>query len=175
MAIATKEHWFERSFAFDTPLARWPCILDRLRGAPARAEEKTRGVSSSRLTHRFGNTWSAQENIGHLADLEALWSARLDDFLAGAPMLRPADLDNKATWNAGHNNHPIAPVLDGFRAARAGFLSRLEGLDPAELELASLHPRLKQPMRIIDHAFFVAEHDDYHLARIHELLAMKLS
>jgi hypothetical protein len=35
---------------------------------------------------------------------------------------------------------------------------------------SSLHPRLQQPMRLIDHALFVAEHDDHHLARITELL-----
>jgi predicted short-subunit dehydrogenase-like oxidoreductase (DUF2520 family) len=28
----------------------------------------------------------------------------------------------------------------------------------------SLHPRLKRPMRLIDLCFFVAEHDDHHLA-----------
>ena len=34
-----------------------------------------------------------------------------------------------------------------------------------------LHPRLKQPMRLVDHLFFAAEHDDHHLAVIWELLA----
>jgi hypothetical protein len=29
-----------------------------------------------------------------------------------------------------------------------------------------LHPRLKMPMRLVDHLFFVAEHDDHHLAII---------
>jgi hypothetical protein len=33
-----------------------------------------------------------------------------------------------------------------------------------------MHPRLKQPMRLVDHLFFVAEHDDHHLALIRELL-----
>jgi hypothetical protein len=27
-----------------------------------------------------------------------------------------------------------------------------------------LRPRLKTPMRLVDHLFFVAEHDDHHLA-----------
>jgi hypothetical protein len=30
----------------------------------------------------------------------------------------------------------------------------------------SLHPRLQQPMRMIDHAYFVAEHDDHPIERI---------
>jgi hypothetical protein len=33
-----------------------------------------------------------------------------------------------------------------------------------------LHPRLKTPMRLVDHLFFVAEHDDHHLAKIWELV-----
>jgi hypothetical protein len=31
------------------------------------------------------------------------------------------------------------------------------------------HPRLGTPMRLIDLAYFVAEHDDHHLARLREL------
>jgi hypothetical protein len=30
---------------------------------------------------------------------------------------------------------------------------------------------MKTPMNVVDLAFFVAEHDDYHLAKISELLA----
>jgi len=33
-----------------------------------------------------------------------------------------------------------------------------------------VHPRLKQPMRLVDHLFFVAEHDDHHMARIWEMI-----
>jgi hypothetical protein len=33
-----------------------------------------------------------------------------------------------------------------------------------------LHPRLKQPMRLVDHLYFVAEHDDHHLATIREMM-----
>jgi hypothetical protein len=32
-----------------------------------------------------------------------------------------------------------------------------------------VHPRLRQPMRFVDHLYFVAEHDDHHLATISEL------
>jgi hypothetical protein len=32
-----------------------------------------------------------------------------------------------------------------------------------------LRPRLQQPMRLVDRLYFVAEHDDHHLARIWEL------
>jgi hypothetical protein len=35
-----------------------------------------------------------------------------------------------------------------------------------------VHPRLQQPMRVVDMAFFVAEHDDHHLARMTQLARM---
>jgi hypothetical protein len=39
-----------------------------------------------------------------------------------------------------------------------------------EFNRSLLHPRLKQPMRLVDHLYFVAEHDDHHLARIWEMI-----
>jgi hypothetical protein len=44
---------------------------------------------------------------------------------------------------------------------------------PAILAHSLLHPRLKEPMRLVDHLFFVAEHDDHHLAWIWKLILEK--
>jgi uncharacterized damage-inducible protein DinB len=49
-------------------------------------------------------------------------------------------------------------------------VERAEALGPADLGHAALHPRLGQPMTVVDHLFFVAEHDDHHLAAIGELI-----
>ena len=166
-----REKWPERVFAFDTPVGRMPCLLERLRGTAARIEEKIRGVSAEVLQRRAGNTWSVQENIGHLMDIEDLHLARLDELAAGLVALRPADMTNQRTWDANHNATPLAQLLIGFRAVRQRLVSRLEAWDPARLETGAMHPRLKIPMRVVDLAFFTAEHDDYHLARMHELLA----
>ncbi len=38
------------------------------------------------------------------------------------------------------------------------------------MEKIALHPRLNQPMRVIDLAQFVAEHDDHHIQTINELI-----
>jgi hypothetical protein len=37
-------------------------------------------------------------------------------------------------------------------------------------EAVAIHPRLNKPMRLVDMLFFQAEHDDYHLARISDLI-----
>jgi hypothetical protein len=102
-----------------------------------------------------------------MLDLEVLWDGRLDDFLNGAAQLRAADLTNRATHEADHNAKPLEDILLAFRRSRHAFVARLDGL--ASFERTALHPRLEQPMRLVDHIYFIAEHDDHHLARIREL------
>jgi hypothetical protein len=44
--------------------------------------------------------WSAQENAGHLLDLEPLWLARVRDYAAASAQLTVADLTNRQTDEA---------------------------------------------------------------------------
>jgi len=166
----TRRIWFSRRFQLGLPVEALPDIVERLRGTPARLEERIHSVRASQLNRRVGESWSIQENAGHLLDLEALWNGRVSDFLEGAAQLRAADLANQRTWDANYNAQPIAGVLATFRSARMALVARLEQFTTPQLRVTSLHPRLQQPMTIVDHAFFVAEHDDHHLARITDLL-----
>jgi uncharacterized damage-inducible protein DinB len=161
--------WFERRFAFDFPVSIYPALRVRLAGTPARLEELTSRVAKEALARKPEGKWSIQENAGHLLDLEPLWSARIDDFLAGRETLSAADLTNRKTHEARHNERALAEILRGFRDARMALVARLRGQDPALFARTALHPRLKAPMRLVDHLYFVAEHDDHHLARIAEL------
>jgi uncharacterized damage-inducible protein DinB len=163
--------WFDRSFRFDGPSSLFPNVLERLRGTPARLEERLLRVERERLIFRPADgSWTIQENAGHLLDLEPLWKGRVEDFLDGRAALRAADLTNARTHEAGHNERSIAAILEGFRRERQELVAKLDELGPGEAERTALHPRLQQPMRLLDHALFVAEHDDHHLARITELL-----
>lgn len=164
-----QEAWTSRRFAFDLPVERLPVLLDRLRGAPFRIAAAVRGLSPAALAQRAGDAWSIQEQVGHLHDLEALHLRRLDELERGASVLTAADMKNEATWQAGHNERTFADVFAAFVASRAHLVERLERWDPARLGESALHPRLQQPMRVVDVAFFTAEHDDHHLARIREL------
>lgn len=161
--------WFERRFRFDVPVEQFPSVLERVRGTAARIEEKVRPLPRNLVTQRDGEKWSIQEHIGHLLDLDALHLGRLDDYLSGASTLRPADLKNRATFDGNYNLRELAVVLSDFRDARRHFVERLEAWDPARLEQSAIHPRLKQPMRLLDMVYFVAEHDDHHLAKMTEL------
>jgi uncharacterized damage-inducible protein DinB len=161
--------WFERRFELGLPAEAFPEILERLRGTPARLEERTAGLTPQVLTTGPGRGWSIQEHAGHLSDLEGLWLGRLDDFGQRLERLRPADLQNRATWEGSHNARRLADVLARFRSLRGGMLSRLESLGEGDLSVTAEHPRLAQPMTVVDLCFFVAEHDDHHLATITEL------
>ena len=110
--------WFERKFAFTFPVEQYPNLCVRLRGTPARLEEITHGISRDVLIAKTGEKWSAQEHAGHLCDLESLWMARVDDFLAGGDTLTVADLSNRRTYEANHNARPLTEILAEFRAAR---------------------------------------------------------
>jgi len=50
------------------------------------------------------------------------------------------------------------------------FIERMKSLDAKILKRSSIHPRLKQPMRPIDMAQFVLEHDEHHIQTIRELI-----
>jgi len=169
--MTKKQPWFERQFPTGLPATLFPVIVERLRGTPARVEERLGPLTAPVLTRRSGNTWSIQENAGHLLDLEPLWLARVEDLLTRRPEMTPADLTNRRTHEANHNATPLATLLRTFRQARAVLVRRLETVDVAALAYTAPHPRLHVPMNLVDHAFFVAEHDDYHLARMTELLA----
>ena len=162
--------WLERKFEFDYPVGLFPCVIARLWGTPARLEESAESLPVDVLTAKIDGGWSIKEVIGHLGDLEELNNGRLGDFLAGAQILRAADMANRKTAEAAHNRKDIRELLMSFRGARLNFVRRLEELDEKMVARTALHPRLNTPMRIIDMALFVAEHDDHHVAAILEVV-----
>ena len=162
--------WFERKFEFSFPVELLPHVCARLRGTPARLEETLRGRSQESLIRKLEKKWSAQEHAGHLLDLEPLWLARVDDYVVASGQLTAADLTNRKTDEANHNARSLEQILTEFRAARERLLQRVGELDESLFIRTIPHPRLKTPMRLVDHLYFVAEHDDHHLARIWELI-----
>jgi uncharacterized damage-inducible protein DinB len=168
--VMARTLWFERKFDFSFPVELYPEIIERLRGTPARIEERVRDVSPALLTRRDGDKWSIQENIGHLLDLDELFAGRFEDYERGLERLRAADLTNQKTHQAQHNSRTAEEILREFRRGRLALVARLESQPPEYFRRTALHPRLNTPMRVTDLLYFVAEHDDHHLARISDLL-----
>jgi uncharacterized damage-inducible protein DinB len=162
--------WFDRRFDFTFPVEQYPNVCVRLWGAHARLEEILRKATTDVLIGKPQEKWSPQEHAGHLLDLEPLWMARVDDFLTDRDTLTVADLGNRKTHESNHNVQELKEILAGFRTVRLRLVERLKTFEPDVFARTSLHPRLKQPMRLVDHLYFVAEHDDHHLAKIWELI-----
>jgi uncharacterized damage-inducible protein DinB len=168
--MSTVPRWFDRKFEFTFPAEQYPNLCMRLRGTPARLQELMHEARPADLVRKPGQKWSAQEHAGHLMDLEPLWMSRVEDFMRGGSELTAADLSNRKTEEAHHNERSVQEIVSTFRKARMQLADHLQKIEPATIAHTMLHPRLKVPMRLVDHLFFVAEHDDHHLAKMWELI-----
>lgn len=162
-------NWFERKFDFAFQQNVFPSIIERLEGTSIRLGSKIKQIPPELFETKLNSKWSIKENIGHLIDLEPLWQGRLIDILENKEFLRITDLSNQKTDLAQHNKTEIVELLSRFENVRNETLRQLRKLNEIDIYQTALHPRLKQPMRIMDLFLFVAEHDDHHLARITEI------
>jgi hypothetical protein len=166
--MAARWQWVERNFSFDFPPEKFPDLVERVRGMPARAEALVKGVPRDVLVASDGG-WSIQQNVGHLVDLGYLPMTRIVEILEGRETLTAADMSNKRTHEAGHDDREMTELLAALTEERGKLVALLESINPSDWGKSGIHPRLKTPMRIVDVVYFDAEHDDYHLARVSEL------
>jgi hypothetical protein len=163
--MITQTAWLDRKFVFDLPIGTFPMLLERLRGTPARAKELITDVPDEMLATRVNDKWAVKEHLGHLADLEPLDDRRLSEFLNRAEVLSAADIENRATELADHRTVPVIEIIRRLTAGREGLVRRLEPLTEEQVGIVAIHPRLRKPIRLMDWVYFVAEHDDHHLAQ----------
>jgi uncharacterized damage-inducible protein DinB len=161
--------WIQRSFQFNFPVGLFPVIFSRLEGTLFRLHSILLNADED-YCGRKSDAWSVKEHIGHLSDLEALWWERLNDFLQNKEVLTAADMTNTKTNEAGHNEKTLEQLLQHFTIERQRILESVYEFDLQTLSRTAIHPRLNQPMRLIDSLYFVAEHDDHHIAVISNLL-----
>jgi uncharacterized damage-inducible protein DinB len=163
-----RTNWFDRPFPQIADNGLLLPILERLEGTPARLRAMLAGAKPASQPVPSG--WSVAKEIGHLIDLEPLWFRRVEEIRQGSPDLTATDLANRKTHETDHDARPLAELVDGFEEARRALVVALRSVEDADLERSSRHPRLGTPMRLVDLAYFVAEHDDHHLARLRTLL-----
>jgi len=162
--------WTARTFDHELPIELFAAVLERLRGTPLRAAALLGEFAAPLRRTRVGEGWSAQEHVGHLDDLHELDILRLHEYLRGAAELSSADMTNRRTYEADHNATATALLLERFRVHRDELVRALEAVTEADAGRAAQHPRLRRPLRLIDWMYFVAEHDDHHLAAAREIL-----
>ena len=158
--------WFNRPFDFDNMSVSVEGLIERLRFTPLRLSERIKNLSNRDLETCVEDKWSIKENIGHLNDLEPLWHRRVDEIVEGIEVMSEADLSNTKTHEAEHNEIPLAKLLSQFTTSRAKLVDLCLTNSEVLTTATALHPRLDKPMKIVDLMYFVAEHDDHHLATI---------
>ncbi len=158
--------WFDRKFAPIEDNGIFPCILERLEYTPLRIQYKVEKLSNNSMNAFSTEKWSIKKEIGHLIDLEPLWFERMLQIIKGDPNLKVADLTNRKTHDTDYDSSAMDDLINNFAAERQKMIALLRNIAPEALENVAIHPRLGTPMRLIDLAYFVAEHDDHHLAQI---------
>jgi len=163
--------WTDRTWTFSVPVGVFLTLLERLRGAPVRALNCWLLLEALAAV-RVNGSWSAKQHIGHLVDLHELDEQRLREFINRAAILSPADPTNLRTEHAGHDKTPTSVILHRFRFRREALVERMESLSTEDVVVVATHPRLGQPFRLIDWVYFIAEHDDHHLAAARHALRL---
>lgn len=150
----------------DTPTA----VTDALANAPAIIVPLVREIPPERRKLRLrAGKWSAHEHACHLADVHALFEARLDLMLEeDRPRIVPF-----APGPPGEDDCLLAvdleEALESFVTKRAEIVARLRTLSPPEWERAAEHPEYSRYSVAIMARHF-ALHDLFHAYRIEEIL-----
>ena len=163
-------NWFDRQFLPILDNGLFPSILERLEGTAVRLNRKISKINGELAASKDGK-WSIHKEIGHLIDLEPLWYERMSQIIGEEHNLKIADLTNQKTHDAPHDEANIHDLISTFEVEREKLLKILRQITEQDLEKSAIHPRLGTPMKLIDLAYFVAEHDDHHLAQISYLAA----
>ncbi len=166
--------WTARKWQFGYTIEYIPLLIERLQCTAPRIAELIKDEREEILGKRHGDKWSVKEHIGHLTDIEELHTGRIDDFRNKAAILRAADMSNKKTYDANHNQYNATELLSEFIKSRTAYIKKLKATPPHYFEIKSVHPRLKQEVTLTDILFFVAEHDLQHLSRMSENLNLRL-
>ena len=53
--------WTDRSFQFTFPVEVYPEMIERVRGTPARLEDRVQSIAPEILTRRDGERWSFEK------------------------------------------------------------------------------------------------------------------
>ncbi len=113
--------------------------------------------------------WCILEILGHLADMEVLYSYRMRQMLADAkPVIAPIDQDAWAKKLHYMESSPVELVAF-YGIARHANLQLLRKLKPEDLDKSAYHPERKADIKVEDLVRMMAVHGDNHLQQIERL------
>jgi len=113
--------------------------------------------------------WCILEILGHLADMEVLYSYRMRQMLADAkPVIAPIDQD---AWAKSLHYMESSPVelVAFYGIARHTNLQLLRKLKAEDLGKSAYHPERKADVKVEDLVRMMSVHGDNHLEQIERL------
>ncbi|WP_343522813.1 DinB family protein [Pedobacter sp.] len=162
--------WFDRKFDANIDIVQFDGILSRMEHFPAVLNQLLETCPKKITTIKTNGKWSVNENVGHLILLEDLWRRRFQDIKDGKQDMFPADLNNTATDQAFFNKSVLGELIKRLGDERAKTIALLQGMSKEDLLKKSIHPRLNQPMNIVELMYFVAGHDEHHMTTIQSII-----
>ena len=161
-----RQIWTDHTFNLNIHPGWQHNIMSRILDTEVRLLHHARPFTDAQLSYQPNGEWSIKQHIGHLTALEEVHSIRLKEFEARLPGLTMADMSNKKTHSANYNEQSLEELINDFRKERADFVAQFNALSEGAHYHAAVHPRLKVNMKPVDLLYFVAEHDDHHIASI---------
>lgn len=144
--------------------------LDDAERGPRRLAAAVSGLSDKVLRYKPSpDKWCILEIIGHLADVEIVYSHRLRQMLADKkPVIAPIDQDDW-TRNLGYLEAAPAELVAQYGLNRHHNLRLLRRISLDDLKKSAYHPERKADMTVEELVQRLATHDANHIAQIERL------
>ena len=137
---------------------------------PRRLAAAVSGLSDKVLRYKPSpEKWCILELLGHLADVELVYSYRLRQMLADKnPVIAPIDQDDWAR-TLGYLEAAPAELIAQYGLNRHHNLRLLRKIGLDDLKKSAYHPERKAHMTVEELVLRLADHDTNHIAQIEDL------
>lgn len=158
--------WIERRMPLGQQTDQLPLLLERLHGTPERLRELMQDLPTDSLRTRAVAAWSMFDHAAHLLLVQQRFHVRVEEYRALCHRLSPLGFDDAYEWLRGQVVREPGDMIEEFRLERSAFIAEVRSLPEGILSHQAEHPCRGPGMRIADALYWLAEHDDHHLACI---------
>lgn len=144
--------------------------LDAAEKSPKQIAAAVAGLPEKTLRYKPSpEKWCIQEIVGHLADIEIVYSHRFRQMLADAkPVIAPMDQDAWAR-NLGYTETPLAEMVAAYGLNRHATVQLLRRAKAGDLKKSAFHPELKREVTVAEYVEKMSTHGANHLGQIERL------
>ncbi len=144
--------------------------LDAAEKSPKQIAAAVSGLAEKTLRYKPApGKWCILEILGHLADMEVMYSYRIRQMLADKePTIAPIDQDAWAR-NLGYMQESPAELVAAYGLNRYGNLRLLRRIRMSDLEKGAFHPEHNRKVTIAEYVGMMAGHGPNHLEQIERL------